>query len=113
MLVNPKWDRWNRWLVRREFRTMDLKGHKTYGWKVTDPFDPTSDYVGTRWFETWDEAMAYANREWLRRKLTLMVGDLNDEVLDYLVNSFNEIFYAYSALGMGWIKEAVCGIIRA
>lgn len=63
---NPKWDRWNRWLIQRYIpRSFGYKKQ----WKVTPPIDPTSDYMDVKYFETHDEALEFCNREWCKRKL--------------------------------------------
>jgi len=111
-VANPKWDRWNRWLVQRKVWDTDLlQRRKSYRWKVTEPFDPVSDYVGTRWFDTYEEALAHANREWLRRKLGLIANELSDDTLDYIAKSLNEVFDAYASIGFPGLKEFINGIV--
>jgi hypothetical protein len=65
---NPKWKRWDRWLIQRYFP----RSHTyTKQWKVVPPIDPVSDYCDVKYFKSHVEALEYANRCWIERELLL------------------------------------------
>ncbi|AAN02159.1 gp105 [Mycobacterium phage Barnyard] len=74
---NPKWRRYDRWLVQRYFPRSHTYHKK---WKVVAPIDPCSDYVDVQYFCTFEEAIAYANCCWIRRELLFKFEEFLDEV---------------------------------